>query len=82
MNRKAMEKKEDNVMKKKNTKKINPKPGTTEYIDSLCGIIGHKGNLSGTLLKDRREDDARQMKKFERYFKTDTNPGDDHNKPE
>lgn len=61
-------------------KVIKPKHGTREYIESLCGILGSGGNAAEQLLKDRRKDDARQMKKFERFFKTYTNSDINHNK--
>lgn len=44
-------------------KKKQPEPETPEYIDSLCGILGSKKNLSGELLKSRRQDDVIFMRK-------------------
>jgi hypothetical protein len=71
MSQKIMEERENDMMKKKKTNK--PKPGTREYIESLCGILGYKGNASEELLKERREDDIKFMRKMARFEKLSKN---------
>jgi len=50
-------------------KQIIIKPATSEYIDSLAGMLNSKEKLSDYLIKERKAEDLKFLKKVEKWLK-------------